>query len=52
MEVFSLQNVIKMLEEVTVGERSGEYGGWCKISKSNLFNFGNIDCKTGSWVLL
>ena len=31
VEVFSLQNVIAMLEEVVVGERSGEYGGWGKL---------------------
>ena len=27
VEVFSLQKVVKMLEEVVVGERLGEYGG-------------------------
>ena len=27
MEVFSLQKVVEMLEEVVVGERSVEYGG-------------------------
>ena len=27
VEAFSLQKVVKMLEEVVVGERSGEYGG-------------------------
>ena len=27
MEAFSLQKVVKMLEEVVVGERLGEYGG-------------------------
>ena len=31
LEAFSLQKVVKMLEEeVVVGERSGEYGGWVK----------------------
>ena len=27
VEAFSLQKVVKMLEEVVVGERLGEYGG-------------------------
>ena len=27
VEVFSLQNIIEMLEEVVVGERLGKYGG-------------------------
>jgi len=27
VKAFSLQKVVKMLEEVIVGERSGEYGG-------------------------
>ena len=32
MEVFSLQKVVEMLEEVVVGERSVEYGGRGKTS--------------------
>ena len=39
VETFSLQKVVKILEKVVVGERSGDYSGWGKTSYPNLFNF-------------